>query len=129
MKHVTRMSHNLAGIIELQRWLIGSWKGFVVRWPRTILKVRSYLPKSLGRLVRDMSLRPRTVRARSWLKPAGNRGIGLLLKSAICSARSFLMSSGISGMSVNKFALLRILILWLEYSCGLCLSLVNISKG
>lgn len=45
--------------------------------------------------------------ARSWLKPGGSRGMGLLLKSAICSARSFLISSGISGMSGTKLLCIK----------------------
>lgn len=64
--------------------------------------VGTHQPKSVGRLVSDMSLRPSTVSARSWLKPCGRRGMGLLLKSATCSARRCLMSSGMSGMSATN---------------------------
>lgn len=59
----------------------------------------TYLPKSAGRLVRDISLSPSTVRFLSCTKPVGSDGIGLLLKSATWRSCRFLMLSGISGMS------------------------------
>lgn len=49
-----------------------------------------------------MSFNPNIVKLFSCENPAGNLGIGLELKSAICRSRRWRMSSGMSGISGNK---------------------------
>lgn len=55
------------------------------------MRMKSYIythhPKSAGNEVKDMSFKPNIVKLLSCEKPAGNFGIGLELKSAICNSR------------------------------------------
>lgn len=62
----------------------------------------TYHPKSSGNDVNDISFNPNTVKLFNCEKPAGKRGIGFELKSAICKLRRCLMSSGMSAISVNE---------------------------
>lgn len=56
-------------------------------------------PKSGGKDVRDISFKPRTVKAFNWVKAGGNLGIGLELKSATWRDCNAPILSGISGIS------------------------------
>jgi len=59
-------------------------------------------PKSCGKWLSDISLRPRVVRYLSCTNPAGSCWMGLLLKSATCSALRPLILSGMSEISEKK---------------------------
>lgn len=65
----------------------------------------TYHPKSAGKNVNDISFNPNIVKFFNWENPAGKRGIGFELKSAICKLLRWRMSSGMSGISgiVRKF--------------------------
>lgn len=54
----------------------------ILNYTRQREKKISYLPKSAGKYVRDISFNPNTVKFFNCENPLGNRGIGFELKSA-----------------------------------------------
>lgn len=64
--------------------------------------LNTYFPKSSGSDVNDISFNPNIVRFFNCEKPAGKRSMGFELKSAVCKLRRCRISSGMSGISVDR---------------------------